>query len=778
MPFDVNLQKYTFPTPVKILMLVGQYTDPALIIDTTIDKNLIRNLPGAKPQIVEATSIEEVIEALDNNEFDILIFAGHSTTLNDGSDAIISLTDTLSITIEQIQNEIRNALNRRSHPLVLAIFNSCDGLGIDSRLTSLRIKIPYLIAMRERITDPIAHRFLKLFLRYFVKRRMSLERAYKQAQNGLHSLFPGADFLPILCLKQAMMPDLFWPVNIAIFISQLWRNKIARYVGLTIITILAVLLSYIIIKILIQEPREEPVVITTPFQPVVSQGFITHCKQTQLHISCGEKSLFEDSPLGNKKLGIDAFEAGNYDDAVKNLENAFNQDSQNYETGIFLENAKALQLKKAKENLQIFPVAVVIPTIDKNKNKKEIYSVSKATIQGVYNQQKYFNDSKQTNNRLLVVIANDKNDPGKPIIQNGKQTLQDGQSQLVAKELIKRNILAIVGPYSSKVAYYTNNIYKDQEIVVMSYASTATKTTYKEGVKKKDITPDLTKNNPYFFRVCSKNTEIAKVLADNFDSRQYDKLMLFFDDKNIFSGSFGQEFNKHWKSIDQKNQIIMQEYLGNIEPEKLKTKIDDKIKSAQNKNIGIVLCPGAYTQVNNATNTEEKDIQNAKYILGEYGKQLLIGGCNVVNTYQDTIDEKLKNHQKNIIVSVPWFYDPNNTTKKFDTWKSKWEEQKVNFKTDSFMRMVLAQDATMVLTEALSKLDGKPSGSKLQKYLVNPENKFQGITGEISFGGSDRRTDTSKVITPKCEQQECSNWNGEWEIVKDLPESESLPRPL
>jgi ABC-type branched-subunit amino acid transport system substrate-binding protein len=754
MPFDVNLQKYTFPTPVKILMLVGQYTNPALAIDTTIDKNLISNLLGAKPEIVEATSIKKVIDALDDNEFDILIFAGHSSTLRDGSDAVISLTDTFNITIEQIQNEIRKALNRRNHPLVLAIFNSCDGLGVDSRLTDLNIKIPYLIAMKERITDPIAHRFLELFVRYFFKKRMSLEKAYQQAQNGLHFLFPGADFFPILCLKTAIMPDLFWPSNIAIFISKLWRRKNVLYVGLSIIVLIFIVLGNTWNRLFI-------------IPPPVTQDF---CKQTNLniYISCGEKSLFEDSLPNDKGLGIKAFENKTYSKAVVRLKSAFEQERSkiaseqkkdknndehinHYETGIFLENAKALEEQKETRNLQIFPIAVVIPSID--KGNKELYLVSKAILQGVYNQQEDFN-KKNTNNRLLVVIANDDNDAG-----------QAGQD--VAKELVERNVLAAIGPYSSKVAFYTKSIY-DKKIVLISYAATATSTDYDGG--ERHVSINLTENSPFFFRVCSTNRGMVEALAKVFHNQNYNNLRLFSNAEDIFSGSFGKEFLTYWKDkrIYQNKQIIPIEYLVKITDETRKEKIDGNLKNAKNQQIGIILCPGAYTKVNNRRDTRKKDIENAQYILRNYGGQVLIGGCNVITTYKDDI-KQVQNLNK-IVVGVPWFYDPKNTTKEFEQWRSKWEEQKVNFQTDSFMRMVLAQDAAMVLTEALSSLslNGKASSIELQKYLADPNHKFQGITGEISFTGSDRSIDTSKVITPKCERQECDKWNGEWEIVKDL----------
>ena len=237
-PFNVNSPKYTFPTPVKILMLVGKYTELDQHIDTETDKKLISNLPGAaQPNIVEVTSIAEVIDALDNNKFDILMFAGHSSTLPDGTDTTIWLTDNLTININQISNQIRNALNRRHHPLVLAIFNSCDGIGIDGQLKEQGIRIPYLIAMKARITDEIAHTFLTLFLRYFVRNRMSFQMAYQQAQSGLHPFVPGAESLPILCLRQAKMPDLFWPLG---------RNRYVPYFGVAIIIVIAIIFPKVI----------------------------------------------------------------------------------------------------------------------------------------------------------------------------------------------------------------------------------------------------------------------------------------------------------------------------------------------------------------------------------------------------------------------------------------------------------------------------------------------------------------------------------------------------
>jgi hypothetical protein len=46
--------------------------------------------------------------------------------------------------------------------LKLAIFNSCDGLGLADYLTDLQI--PQTIFMREPVPDRVAHEFLKNFL--------------------------------------------------------------------------------------------------------------------------------------------------------------------------------------------------------------------------------------------------------------------------------------------------------------------------------------------------------------------------------------------------------------------------------------------------------------------------------------------------------------------------------------------------------------------------------------------------------------------------------------
>ncbi|HEY9701558.1 MAG TPA: ABC transporter substrate-binding protein, partial [Allocoleopsis sp.] len=579
------------------------------------------------------------------------------------------------------------------------------------------------------------------------KDKILLPLAVQKASKQLHNLegdFPCASWLPTL-VKDTNAELLTWEMLVGketiidILIMGFYGLKLKimrRKYWFLILAVITILIAWGIHNITYPSLKDA-------------------CALTTIQeISCGEISIFDNSPSGDKKLGLDYFKKQQYDEAEKYFKKAFEQNSQDYETGIFRENSKVL--KEETKGIQIFPVSVVIPTVD--KSEKITYSASKATIQGIYNQQKKFNDD-NNKNKLLIVIANDNNDTG-PENQNG-------QAQNVAKELITRKIYAIIGPFSSKVAYYTKHFYTNKQIVVMSYANTGTSTTYNDTKTGKYITHDLTKDSPFYFRVSTTNKQQAHILADHFERNKYDNLILFYQDEDIFSGSFGQEFKKYWTSTDQeknfnldgKNKITDERYLGNItEPT-----IDEILKNAKKQNLGIVLCPGSYTQVNNRTNKEKTDFSNSRYILKNYTEQILIGSCNVIHGDEDTI--KQAKNLKNIVVTGSWFYAPNNINDQFKKGQEIWKKEKVNYHTESFISIALAQDAVMIITEALSKVN-KPSGSELQQYLADPGHKFYGITGEIFFTKSDRNLDTSVLITPKCETKECNKWGGEWEIVK------------
>lgn len=94
-----------------------------------------------------------------------------------------------------------------AHSLKLAIFNSCDGLGLAWDLADLQI--PQVIVMREPVPDRVAQSFLKHFLVAFSSGQ-PLYLAVRQAREQLQALeaeFPCATWLPIICQNPAEVPQ-------------------------------------------------------------------------------------------------------------------------------------------------------------------------------------------------------------------------------------------------------------------------------------------------------------------------------------------------------------------------------------------------------------------------------------------------------------------------------------------------------------------------------------------------------------------------------------------
>jgi CHASE2 domain-containing sensor protein len=148
----------------------------------------------------------EVNDQLWNNAWDIIFFAGHSET--EGEQGKIYINPTDSLTVEQLWFALRNAV---SQGLKLAIFNSCDGLGLTQKLDDL--KIPQMIVMRELVPDQVAQEFLKFFLEGLANNQ-SLSLAFRTARErlqGLENDFPCASWLPVIYQHDLHIEDIILP---------------------------------------------------------------------------------------------------------------------------------------------------------------------------------------------------------------------------------------------------------------------------------------------------------------------------------------------------------------------------------------------------------------------------------------------------------------------------------------------------------------------------------------------------------------------------------------
>jgi serine/threonine-protein kinase len=147
--------------------------------------------------------LEDVYEKLDSNTPDLFFFGGHSSTEENGEKGLIELNTEESIIISDLKPALRDAVR---NGLQLAIFNSCDGLGIARELAD--VQIPYIIVMREPVPDVVAQKFLQRFLEAFTGER-SVCLAVRRAREKIHSLeprFPGVTSLPIVFQNPAVPP--------------------------------------------------------------------------------------------------------------------------------------------------------------------------------------------------------------------------------------------------------------------------------------------------------------------------------------------------------------------------------------------------------------------------------------------------------------------------------------------------------------------------------------------------------------------------------------------
>ena len=200
-PFYDRVEKSTSPRyKRRILSILGDSTG----INVEKDRNILEDLHHAETTfMVEPTRKDLDKQLWDEQGWDILCFSGHSSSQWDGKNGWIYINKTDKLTIDQLENALLAAIERG---LQLAIFNSCDGLGLAKQLTCLHI--PQIIVMRESVPDFVAQEFLKNFLRASASGK-SFYLSVRQAREMLQALeddFPCATWLPVICHNPAEVP--------------------------------------------------------------------------------------------------------------------------------------------------------------------------------------------------------------------------------------------------------------------------------------------------------------------------------------------------------------------------------------------------------------------------------------------------------------------------------------------------------------------------------------------------------------------------------------------
>ncbi|MBE9028205.1 pentapeptide repeat-containing protein [filamentous cyanobacterium LEGE 11480] len=173
-------------------------------IDVAQDRALLEQLPNATVQFLVKPDRQSLNDSLWEQHWDILFFAGHSRSqppIDNTECGYLQINPQAQLSISQLRHGLRKAI---AQGLQLAVFNSCDGLGIAANLADL--DLPQMIVMREPVADLVAQDFLKHFLVDFAdgKPLYQAVRSAREKLQGLEDRFPCASWLPVIYQNPAV----------------------------------------------------------------------------------------------------------------------------------------------------------------------------------------------------------------------------------------------------------------------------------------------------------------------------------------------------------------------------------------------------------------------------------------------------------------------------------------------------------------------------------------------------------------------------------------------
>ncbi|WP_228036247.1 ABC transporter substrate-binding protein [Microcystis sp. LEGE 00066] len=433
-------------------------------------------------------------------------------------------------------------------------------------------------------------------------------------------------------------------------------------------------------------------------------------KQKGDFISEGEEVL-NYSQLFNKEKGTEYFAQCDYQKALLRFKDAWQQDRLDPETLIYLNNAL---LEANKMPYYTIAVAVSIPRKNQNSsNDDDGDSRAKEMLRGVAQLQtkinlgllndndpflKYFPDQDFINKKaingkgLKVVITNDEND--------------ELLAQKTASSLSHRpEILGVVGHYTSEMTVATVDIYKENDLVLISPGSTTS-----------ELTKYPRKN---FLRTVFSVEQQSPVIAKFLQEKSIKKVVGFYSEGSPFSESLFNSFKTIFTVPPFSGTVVkLYEFdLGN------NFKAEEAIQELRQteakitETIGLVLFPKAIGNAQGDAIRLIKLNNSQNWVIGSWG-------LRSPRTLKQI--DNLQPFQK-FVITVPWdsLTSPNQDFLK--DAKILWTTTSVNAIT------ALSYDATLALTKALEK-ENNPTRINILEQLKSPDFLVtKGATGTIQF---------------------------------------------
>lgn len=664
-------------SPVQVLAVLGN----SEALDVQRDRQILEQLPNADITLLDKPSRQLLNEKLWERPWDILFFAGHSASQADAQDGEVQINDTEALSLSELEYALQQAVRKG---LKLAIFNSCDGLGLAQGLVNL--KIPYTVVMREPVADSVAQTFLRYFLESFSQGQplhLALRIAREKLQ-GIEATFPCASWLPVIC-QHPSAPVLQWPQSSNGAITAKQAGVSVAGLGLLVGIGAAALLA-------MNGVRDEP---TPGREPGLTSGAkvvepIHLAPPVQLgdsSSSLGNRILITNTgTLATKQQAVQAFGMGDYGGAIAFFQSTLDYAPNDPESRIYLNNAKAALAAK-QSNRPILRVATSVP-IGGNLNIAQEMLRGIAQAQADYNQATEKGKDKQQP-MLQVQIANDDNSPAL-----GRQ--------IAERHVQDSSILAVIGHNASEVTLAAGEIYHREKLVMVTPTSGAAEVS------------DL---GSYVFRTVPSVRADARHLASYAIKKSGKRrFALCNDSKSPYSMTFNQEFRQavEWNN-GQVSSVPCDFSSESFNSGKF-------VSNAVADGVDALLLNPSVERISQATNLAKKAT----------GRMALFSGSTMATF--ETLDQG-KEAVNGMVLSVAWHpqvaQDPAFIQQARQLWGGN-----VNWRT------ALAYDATQAVLAGLEQAQDREG---LQRVLADEAFVAEGATGEIRFQQSGDRRPSSAI---------------------------------
>ena len=397
-------------------------------------------------------------------------------------------------------------------------------------------------------------------------------------------------------------------------------------------------------------------------------------------ISVGEQILVGDNVSPEKEAGVQAIADKNYADAETYLEQSLNIKRNDPESLIYLNNARI-----ADNNA--YKIAVSVPIGTEMTTSEEI-------LRGVAQAQTEINQQGGINGvPLKVSIANDNNNP-----DTAKQ---------IAKDLAEdKNILAVVGHFSSGSTLAAAPIYQDRGLVAISPTSTSVA---------------ISNAGNYIFRTVPSDrftsNALSKYALENINK---DRAIIIYNSQSPYSRSLKDSFITDLANSGGEVALEADISNSNFNP----AEILQKANTPEIQQNGVLVFLNDSKTVNKAYLLMQLNNQELPMLAGDsfYKPQTLqIGKDKVVG----------------LVLAVPWHILGNTNPDFPKTSRSLWGGD-VNWRT------AMAYDAVKAIAAGLA-ID--PSREGIRQTLSQSGFSFEGASGKVKFLLSGDRNSPVQLVT-------------------------------